>query len=88
MPYYVTKYALTKGILEFSEENSELCTHRGHTSLKSGFFWIDSNDFSTDLEVAKRRADELRKRKIASLKKQITKLDSVSEFTIKKVGDK
>jgi len=61
MKTYITKYALTKGILEMEGEICEgLC-----------------NDWHRTIEAARSRAGAMRSKKIQSLKKQIAKLEGM-----------
>ena len=76
--YYVTKYALSTGILEV------LCMGTSSDSFVSGgYLWflhkgvkrvIEPKEWFTDLAQAQARAEELRAAKIKSLQKQIDKL--------------
>ncbi len=76
MRAWVTKYALTAGILEV---DAERCTDRmisvdapgNYTSCYHGDDWHDTR------EAAVARAEEMRKKKIASLKKQLAKLEAL-----------
>lgn len=66
---YVTKYALTKGIIKT----------RGTVS-ESGYFyygrwyWVRKDHWFTDENAARAKAEKMRKAKLASLEKQISKL--------------
>lgn len=85
---FITKYALTQGIREeeaeisvfkyVSKEPEENARVRGEWSG----YPIGKEAFYT-LEEAVKKAEEMRKRKIASLKKQIEKLEKM-EFNLKK----
>ncbi len=84
MKVYITKYALTKGILE--AEKVELYPWSRHVE---GIFvkpddwkpdtciWVCDSEYATTLERAKFMADEMRQRKIMVLKKQIAKLEEM-----------
>lgn len=75
---YITRWALTKGILEVPESRARfnddgwIVADRPDTPWLSGFFspieWYRSK------EEAIARAEKMRDKKIASLKKQIAKL--------------
>lgn len=81
MKVWITKYALTKGIIEAETDkisNDGFC----HA------YWIDKNGykcnsffhpkyFEKDKESAVSKAEEMRQKKIASLKKQIEKLEKM-----------
>ncbi len=77
---WVTKYALTSGIQKVSgtvrhETNSSLLSFRGGTDCSdSTHAW--GNEWHRTPEAALARAEEMRKNKIASLKKRIAKLES------------
>lgn len=72
---FVTKYALTRGIVEISSRlrvGSDLIT----TNEKYPQYLHKGDWFSTE-EEAKVDAENRRKKKIASLKKQIEKLEKL-----------
>jgi hypothetical protein len=72
---YVTKWVLTRGILEFStsdvriDDDDCLLGRSG-----GGSFCLTSIDWYLSKESAIARANEMRDRKIVSLEKQIAKL--------------
>jgi hypothetical protein len=74
MKIYVTKYALTAGI---KEHEAEISSSGGAyvNGLYGGFF---GNDFWDNEEEAKKHANVMRLKKIASLKKQIEKLEKLT----------
>lgn len=83
MKVWITKYALTRGIEEITsddvsrmliEKNGDLVMHR-----KSGMFpaRYNTDNYSLDKESAIKKAEEMRKKKIESLKKQIDKLERI-----------
>lgn len=72
---YITKYALTEGIFEAEGEESNGYFYYG----KGGY---DRNqacpeDWHRTREEAVARAEDMRKRKIASLKKSIAKMEAL-----------
>lgn len=75
---FITKYALTKGIIEVEAElhkssyNGELFIMNDYCShyIGKGAF-LDKSD-------ALKKAEEMRKKKISSLKKQIGKLEKMT----------
>lgn len=76
---FITKYALTKGIKEIEAdiirsrfENEEYVIDDSYS-----YFRIGTNAF-TDKSEALKKAEEMRIRKIASLRKQIEKLEKLS----------
>jgi hypothetical protein len=83
MRAWVTKYALTAGVQLVEGDSSDgMLTYRTGKGRFMQFAhkgeWFDSE------AGALARADEMRHRKIASLKKQIGRLDSLT-FTVKSV---
>lgn len=76
---FITKYALTKGIIE---KEAEIHSYRDGSQfafLKGEFSGYKmSKDAFHDHENAIRKSEEMRQKKIASLKKQIAKLEKLS----------
>lgn len=76
---YITKYALTKGILEYpgefeSEYNSWVCYDNGFPNGK----WLFSyNDGYLNKEDALENAEKKRTAKLKSLQRQIEKLNQL-----------
>lgn len=64
MKVWITKYALTRGIIETDNLND---CYSG-----KGYSWIHY-----DKEAAIQKSEEMRQKKIASLKKQIEKLEEM-----------
>lgn len=80
---YVTKYALTQGIFE-----AQATDVRGGIIKLEGS-WIDlfrKPDWHLSLEDARARAEEMRTAKIASLKKQLARLE-VKQIKVRKIGE-
>lgn len=75
MKAWITKYALTKGILEKEVED---CGD-GMVRESGNHFptYYHRTDWHKDKESAIAKAEEMRKKKIASLKKQIEKLEKM-----------
>ena len=75
--YYVTKYALTQGIIVVKAPHARV-GEGGYLYFKprraARYAQVHRNDWFTDLESAKRRAEELRKKKAASLRRQAKKI--------------
>lgn len=76
---FITKYALTEGIKEIETDirknevgNYEYVFYGNHY-----FFYIGKDAF-TDKSEALKKAEEMKIRKIASLRKQIEKLEKLS----------
>ncbi len=70
---YVTKYALTKGVLMMKGVVSE----SGALHKPRGWLYIGRGDWFTNKEDALRKAEKMRVAKIASLKKQISRLQGL-----------
>lgn len=71
---YITKKALTDGIVE---KEGELLDNGKYFSVENyGFF--SANDFYLDIESAKQKAEQMRIKKINSLRKQLEKLEKLS----------
>lgn len=73
MKAWITKYALTKGILEKEVEDCR----DGMVRESERHFptYYHGTDWHTDKKSAIAKAEEMRKNKISSLKKQIEKLE-------------
>lgn len=77
MKAYITKYALTQGILErdvrsFDDKTAEDITG-GHLRAK----YYHENEWHKSKSAAIEKAEDMRKKKIASLKKKIEKLEKM-----------
>ena len=84
MKVWITKYALTNGISEGEiiaehkiRENPIEYKNRYFCRNKDGDQYLDSGDFCFTYELAVQKAEEMRRNKIASLKKQIEKLEEM-----------
>ena len=77
---WVTKYALTHGILtaesEVSGQSPDMI--RFFWGEPSGMLYVHGGDWHRTEEAAIQRAEEMRTRKIASLRKQIAKLEAMT----------
>lgn len=73
MKVWITKYALTKGILEKEVED---CGD-GMIKEKESHFptYYHGTEWHSEKQSAIEKAEEMRKKKIASLKKQMEKLE-------------
>ena len=81
---YVTKYALTRGILHYRKLDGYDIQMRGTyiriTSDYGGFF-LQTKGWSPGLSEAKKIAKKMCERKIVNLKRQISKLEKlISSF--------
>lgn len=82
MKVWITKYALTQGIIE-AETNCNgwaeeiYAFWRKDNKNYSGFFCKSNFDFFSDKKSAIARAEAMRQKKIESLKKQINKLEAM-----------
>ena len=85
MKVWITKYALTDGISEVEiiaehkiRENPIEYKRRYLCRNADGDqFYLDGDDFCYTYECAIQKAEEMRREKIASLKKQIEKLEEM-----------
>lgn len=76
MKVYITKYALTKGIYEAEAEESN--NFPGMITTKDySYFHGEGKDWTRTKETAIVRAEEMRLKRIESLKKQIEKLEKL-----------
>lgn len=80
--FYITRYALTKGIIKVDGEKSKdfptmiVCNYEGYTTHFHGEDWHAAK------EDAISKAEQMRKKKIASLEKQLEKFRTM-EIKIK-----
>lgn len=76
---FITKYALTEGIKEIETDirRNEVRNYEYVSYGNYSFFYIGEDAF-TDKSEALKKAEEMRIRKIASLRKQIEKLEKLS----------
>lgn len=85
MKAYMTKYALTEGIMEI--EGGIVDTKYFSTSKNGLGHFCGPNDWQPTLQAAEKQAEAKRIRKIAALRKQLKRLEemsfSVNELTIK-----
>ena len=85
MKVWITKYALTNGIIEaeiieqWNMRNDPVCVMVKYLcqSQNGNKYILDSDDFCFDYECAIQKAEEMRQKEIASLKKQIKKLEEM-----------
>lgn len=81
MKIWVTKYALTKGILE--ADDGEICEIVPKGMIRSkclggGHTYFHKPDWHESKEEADEQAEKMRLKKLESLKKQIKKLESLN----------
>lgn len=83
MKVYITKYALTSGVFVFECEMKKDGSYvYGTRSKRHMLELFHGNDFHTTKESALKRCEEMRAKKIKSLKKQTQKiLDIKFEIT-------
>lgn len=83
MKVWVTKYALTSGIMEVNVEQTETASMvRLAANQETGFgfsqyFHGEGRDWHQTAESAATKAKDMRAKKIAALRKQITKLEGL-----------
>lgn len=79
MKIYITKHALTSGILEIdgkiSKSNPEIVSDANN---KYGIYCGKDKAWTDSLEKAKEIAEEMRLKKIQSLKKKLKKLEGMT----------
>lgn len=78
---YITKYALTQGIFEADGEESSAGGFRFRFPGSYTSEYVYGKDWHKTFPEALSRAEEMRKRKLASLNRQIKKLESI-EFKL------
>jgi hypothetical protein len=83
MKIFVTKYALTEGILEMEAEEPKP-EYKGMVTVKGvpgksydSNFHGEGREWHRDMQSARAKATKMVQAKIASLKKQIVRLDSM-----------
>jgi hypothetical protein len=79
---WVTKYALTDGIQKVSgtvrhETSSDMLSYQARNGYHGWTALVHGKDWHRTPEAALARAEEMRKAKIASLKKSIAKLEVI-----------
>lgn len=74
MKVYITKYALTTGIIESEADIIERDPKMIYTVINSYNVYFFKPDWHQNKNEAIYKAEEMRKKKIASLEKQIEKL--------------
>lgn len=75
MKVYVTKYALTQGIWAVEAERVSGKTQHIRTTGYPTFYY--EGEWALNREFALKQAEEMRRKKIESLRKQITKLENL-----------
>lgn len=77
MPYYVTKYALTEGILKVEEADAEVADGYLYVGeSRSLRMQVAKKDWFTGLEEAEQRVARLVEKKLRSIEKATKKLHS------------
>lgn len=78
MKVWITKYALTSGIIqtegEVTNSGALYVLHTGHLTFYHG----EGKEWHRTKEAAVSKAEEMRQKKIESLKKQIRKLEGMT----------
>lgn len=77
MKVWITKYALTKGILEKECEDCRDDTVRETENSFPVYYHGEGKEWHRTKESAIKRAEEMRQKKITRLKKQIEKLEGM-----------
>jgi hypothetical protein len=85
--FWATKYALTSGIEKVEAEDPATTDHPSMLVIRpegvmgcGQYYHGEGNDWHRSEKAAKERAEFIREKKIAALKKQIAKLDKM-KFT-------
>lgn len=80
MKVWITKYALTDGIIEAKSDTQTQNKEKVFAFWNNdefGIFYPSKGELFYDKESAIQKAEEMRQKKIASLKKQIEKLEEM-----------
>ena len=77
-PAWITKYALTTGIVQIEAETTHTSVMIGDRNRTNACYFHEGREWHRFFEAAKVRAEEMRVAKIASLRKSIAKLEKVS----------
>jgi hypothetical protein len=84
--YYITKYALTKGVFSIPQGRETLyettitgvpIVYLSYRPGDWGGFFLSPREYTTSIEEAQARVKKMIQRKIASLKKQLAKLEAI-----------
>lgn len=78
MKVWIAKYALTKGIFEMDVESQSEDGKSVYGKAWNQCFYGQGVEWCETKSAAIARAEEMRKKKIASLKKQIEKLENMT----------
>lgn len=73
---YITKYALTQGILEKDAKIVEPGMVVVNDGVASSYYHGD--DWHETLDDAKERAEQMRRKKVESLKKQLARVEALT----------
>lgn len=76
--YYVTKYALTQGILKVQGRISSVADTMMCFRWNGWETAVHGNDWHETLDAAQKHAESMRLKKLASVKKQLAKLEQLS----------
>lgn len=77
MKVWITKYALTSGIVEIEGEITESGSLYDMRSSLPMYYHGEGKEWHRTKESAIKKAEEMRQKKIESLKKQIKKLEEM-----------
>lgn len=81
MKVYITKYALSSGIFEAEGELSQHDSN--YFRVPGAYMSFDSSEWHRSFESAVSKAEEMRKKKIASLQNQVVKLQKMTFDKVK-----
>lgn len=87
---YVTKYALTRGILVYESSIEDLVDRDGSVIVRdpdgiNKRAYYRGNDWHISPDAAMARAEEMRTAKIDSLRKQLSRMQAL-EIRVEKIG--
>ena len=77
MKVWISKYALTTGLYEAEVDPSNTCSGSVYDKKTTAFYHGEGREWHRTKEDAIKRAEEMRIKKIASLTKQIQKLENM-----------
>jgi len=77
MKAYVTKYALTMGILELEVEDADDGMIKDTRGQFPSYYHGEGKEWHRTREAAVKRAEVMRTKKIASIKKQLAKIENL-----------
>ncbi len=88
--YYITKYALTRGIIKVPRDKARIAkgdgkdptkylTSKGARMMVKGYFWVGPKDWHETLEEAHVHVERMKERKRSSLEGSLKKLKGMTK---------